>query len=132
MSLGEITKQIAKQALGDQVKEVMGTAAAPASPEAGEAIASVMLGQVQAMQNALKPEQELIVHCWAGADRIRVLEVFAPAPRVLVLTGLDAEQAMTRLILAAGNLTLVCKPVTVPAGAKPSRIRFVTPRPKAD
>lgn len=134
MSLGEITKQIAKQALGEQVKEVMGTAATPAAPaaEAGEGIASVMLGQMQAMQNALKPEQELVVHCWAGTDRIRVLEVFAPTPRVLVLTGLDGEQAMTRVIMAAEKLQLVCKPVTAPVGAKPSRIRFVTPRPKAD
>jgi len=129
VSLGEITKQIAKQALGEQVKEVMG-AAAPAAPagESSEAIAAVMLGQMQAMQNALKPEQELLVYCAVGVDRIRVLEVFAPTPRVLVLTGLDADQAMTRVIAAADSLQLVCKPVT--AGTKPSRIRFVTPRPK--
>lgn len=133
VSLGEITKQIAKQALGEQVKEVMGgtTAGGAAAPaEGGEGIALVMVGQMQAMQNALKPEQELLVHCWTGGDRIRVMEVFAPTPRVLVLTGLDGEQGLTRVIAAAESLQLVCKPVA--AGAKPVRIRFVTARAKGE
>lgn len=135
VSLGEITKQIAKQALGEQVKEVMGGttpggAGPAAAVEGGEGIALVMVGQMQAMQNALKPEQELLVYCTAGADRIRVMEVFAPTPRVLVLTGLDGEQGLTRVIAAAEGLQLVCKPVA--AGAKPVRIRFVTARAKGE
>ena len=88
------------------------------------------MGQVQGMQNALKEDQELFVQCVAGGEVIRVMEVFAPSSKVLVLTGLDKEKSLTRIISPADSVQLVCKPVAVPAGAKANRIRLVTPNPK--
>lgn len=132
MSLGEITKQIAKQALGEQVKEALGTAPAGATAEAPETPAAVIFAQLNAMQNALKPEQELVVHCGLGPDRIRVVEIFAPSAHVLILTGFDAQQNITRVIASASSLQLTCKPSTVAPGGKATRLRLVTPRPKAD
>jgi hypothetical protein len=131
VSLGEITKQIAKQALGEQVKEALGTAPG-ATAEAPETPAAVIFAQLNAMQNALKPEQELVVHCGLGPDRIRVVEIFAPSAQVLILTGFDAQQNITRVIASASSLQLTCKPSTVAPGGKATRLRLVTPRPKAD
>ena len=51
--------------------------------------------------------------------------------RVLVLTGLDTERTITRVICPADSLQLVCKPMPVQAGTKAARIRFVVPKPKA-
>lgn len=145
MSITAITKQIAKQALGEQMKDVLGNlrpADAAATAEAAsqtapnqanapaENVAAVIVGQVQAMQNVLKPEQELVVVCTAGVETLRVVEIFAPSPKVLVLTGFDTEQVITRVIAPVEGLQLVCKPMAVQAGAKPVRVRIITPRPK--
>jgi hypothetical protein len=143
VSLGAITKQLAKEAIGDQVQNFLGGGApAAATTPAGtaktaasddsiaEGLALVLMGQVQGMQNALKEDQELFVQCVAGGEVIRVMEVFAPSSKVLVLTGLDKEKSLTRIISPADSVQLVCKPVAVAAGAKATRIRLVTPNPK--
>jgi hypothetical protein len=140
VSLGEFTKQLAKEALGAQVDEVVDslrgketasadTTSAAAGP--ADALAVAIIAQVQAMQNALKEDQELAVHCAAGRDTVRVFEMYAPSPRLLVLTGADSERAMTRIVSAADAVQLVCRPVTVKEGAKPLRLKFVVPKPKS-
>ena len=131
MSLGEFTKAFAKEAIGKQVEDFLSPQAQPetqpAAPSADN-LAAILMGQVQAMQNALKDDQELMVVCTAGGEQIRVLEIFAPSPKALVVTGLDREKGLTRIISPADALQLVCRPV--PANAqKPARIRFVTPGP---
>ena len=94
-------------------------------------LCAVILGQVHAMQNALKDDQELVVTCAIGAVALRVLELFAPSTRMLVVTGTDAaDRAVTRAITAAAALQLVCKPTPVRPGMKPVRIRLVTPKAK--
>lgn len=134
MGIGEITKQFAKEAIGDQVKDLLGTTppAAPASqvPTDGDGLASVLMGQVQAMQNVLKEDQELVVQCHAGGESIRVLDMFAPSSKVLVLTGTDREKQLTRIVSPADAVQLTCKPSSVAAGAKPVRLRFIVPNPK--
>jgi len=74
--LAQITKQLAQQAVGDSVKEAI-DALRPADAAAvadslgaqrqataqSDNLASTIVGQVQAMQNALKDDQELIVLC---------------------------------------------------------------------
>ncbi len=146
MSLGEFTKQLAKEAIGNQMKDVMGglrptDAAAKAeaigalantSEDAGGNLAAILIGQVQAMQKALREDQELIVLCTCGFETLRVLEIFSPAPKVLVLTGIDAEQNTTRIVSPADAVQLVCKLMVVQPGTKAARIRFVLPRPKPE
>lgn len=130
MGIAELTKQFAKEAISDQIKDVMGAGPVAAAPEpAADNLAATLMGQVQAMQNALKEDQELVVFCAAGAVSVRVHEMFAPSARVLVVTGIDAaDKALTRIVLPADALQLICKPM--PAGAgKALRIRFVTPQP---
>jgi hypothetical protein len=128
MALGEFTKQIAQQAL------LSATAKEPAPPPAtaqpqGENLAAVLLGQVNAMQKALKDDEELVVTFHNGAERIRVMEIFTPARQMAVLSGVDAERNTARVISAIDSLQLVCKVSKVAAGAKPVRVALVTPKP---
>jgi hypothetical protein len=122
MSLGQITAQLAQEALGRQLDDLTGSA--PASP-AATTPAGAVLAQIQAMQNALKEDQELTVTCQAARDLIRVVEIFAPAPGLLVITGFDSERALTRVVTAVEAVQLICKPGTIKPGAKAARIRLV-------
>ena len=94
MALGELTKQIAQQALLSATTKEPGPP--PAAPQA-ENPAAVLLGQVNGMQKALKDDEELIV----TFQNIRVMEIFAPSRHMAVLTGLDAERSVTRVIAGA-------------------------------
>jgi hypothetical protein len=122
MSLGDLTKQIAVQALS--------TPAKPAAPPAPDQPAAVILGQLQAMQKALKDDEELLVQLHAGRETIRVFEVFLPSWQMAVLSGVDAEGKTTRVIAAPETLQLVCK--VIKAAAKPNRLALVAPRPRPE
>jgi len=134
MSIGAITKQLAQEALGSQVKEVMDSFKAPeaAAPPDPENLTAVILGQVHAMQSALKDDQELAVTCTAGGTTVRVLELFAPSTKMLIVTGADAERVITRIITPAAAAQLVCRPVAWKGepGVKAPRIRLVAPKTK--
>ena len=146
MSFGQFTKQLAKEAVGNQLKDVMdslrpadaaakvesmGTAAsAPVGPS--DNLAAVVVAQVQAMQGSLKEDHELVVLCTIGLETLRALEFYSPSPRVLVLTGIDSDGSVTRVISAVETLQLVCKPMPVKPGSKPARIRFVMPKPRPE
>lgn len=141
--IGSLTKELAKQALGGQMKEVVDslrppdlasvaeslTGNKPAVPPQEAPLGAVILGQIQAMQNALKEDQELMVLCGAGAETLRVLEIFAPSWKAAVLTGIDTDKVVTRFITPFDMLQLVCKPVPVQADAKPVRVKVIGPKP---
>jgi hypothetical protein len=143
MSLGDFTKQLAQQAISSSTKDVLdalrppdlskiseslGTAK-PAPPAAGDSTGAVILGQIQAMQKALKEDEELVVLCGANSEMLRVLEIFVPSWSVCVLTGIDTERVVTRIVAPFETLQLVCK---VMKSAKPARVRVVTPRAKPE
>ena len=123
MSLGDLTKQLAKQAIGDTVKGVIdpGPAAAPD-------LIGTIVGQLQAMQKALKEEDELVVLCASGAEMIRIFEIFLPSRDVAVLSGLDPNRNTTRIISPAAVLQLVCKVGKVATGSKPARVNIIVPK----
>jgi hypothetical protein len=120
MALGELTKQIAQQAILSATDKPA-PASAPLEP-AG----AVILGQLGAMQKALKEDEELVVHLLTGGEKIRVFEIFLPSPQVAVLSGVDANRAGTRVVSAVAALQLVCRTAKVPPGAKPARLNLVT------
>jgi hypothetical protein len=128
MPLGEFTKQIAQQALlsATAPKEAPPKEAAP--PPADSAAPAIM-AQIGAMQKQLKDDEELAVTFHQGAERIRVMEIFLPSPQVVVLTGLDANRTLTRVISAAAALQLICKTVKTAPGSKPIRVGLITPQP---
>ena len=134
MGLGQLTKQLAQQAIGNQVKDAVEgivPADTPTSAAHVETISSIMLGELNAMQKGLKDDQELVVTYQAAGEVVRVREIYVRSPQVAVDTGKTGEKALTRVICPFESLVLVCKPVSVAPGATAVRVRIVTPKPAA-
>jgi hypothetical protein len=121
MALGELTR-LAQQAI--KTKDALRPGD---QPPAAESVCATILGQVQAMQKALKDDEELAVYCGA----VRVMEFIVPTWQVMVLSGIDAEKNVARVVAAADTVQLVCKVIKAAGGAKPHRIAFVAPKPPA-
>jgi hypothetical protein len=141
MALGEIAKQIAGQALKAPVKDVLDTLRPPdvsqvseavknARPAtaSGENVCAIVLGQVQAMQRALKEDEELVVLLHNGLETMRVMEIYVPSWSVAVVTGIDSDRNLTRVIAPAETLQLICKVMKATAGAKPVKVAVIAPK----
>jgi hypothetical protein len=124
MALADFTKQLAQQA----ILSATSPAKEPAAPAQKESLCAVILGQINAMQKALKEDEELVVLFQSGAERIRVLEIFVPSWRVAVLKGVDADRNPARVVLPAETLQLICKVVKAPPGVKPARVGLIAPK----
>src|SRR6266542_4096309 len=80
MSLGDLTKQLAVQALSTPERPEK-----PAQTGPGETVGPTLLAQLQAMQKALKDDEELIILFRSGAETIVVREIYLPTWQVAVL-----------------------------------------------
>ena len=126
MALGEIAKQFAQQALADQI------APKPSAPPQPDSVGAIMVGQIQAMQNACKADEELVVLFQSGAETVRVMEFIVPSWKVLVLAGVDEAKNTTRVVSTAEYVQLVCKVKRVEPPAKPARVGFRLPKSKPE
>jgi len=124
MAFVDLTKQLAQQAIQSAMSDPAPAAPSPDNP------GGVMLNQIGAMQKALKEDEELIVHLQNGEDKIRVMEIFLPSPQVAVLTGIDANRVMTRVVSAVPALQLLVRTGKAQAGAKAVRVNLVVPKSK--
>lgn len=115
---------MAQQAIGEGVKDLLDTK--PSAPAAPDNLCTAILGQIQAMQKALKEGEELVVLCHAAGETIRVAEFYAPGWNLAVLTGTDANRNITRLISPVESLQLVCK--VMKAQGNPTAIRIRAPK----
>jgi hypothetical protein len=144
MALGEIGKQLAAQALKAPVKDVLDSLRPRDAAQAAEAVRSArqtvapaenlcatILGQIQAMQKAVKEDEELLVLLFNGLETIRVLEIYVPSWSVAVLTGFDADHNLTRVISPVENLQLICKVMKAVPGTKPVKVAVIAPRTAA-
>ncbi len=135
MAVVGLPKQIAQQAVLDalrpsdtaQVSESLKNARAAAPP--GDTLGATILGQIQAMQKAAKEDEELVVLLHNGLETMRVLEIYVPAWNVAVLTGIDAERNLTRVILPMESLQLICKVMKLQTGAKAVKLAVIAPKP---
>jgi hypothetical protein len=126
MALVDLTKQLAKEAfLSATAKEP-----APVQPAPADNVGSLILGQIGAMQKALKEDEELVVWFANGVEKIRVMDVIMPSSRLAVLCGLDADRNLTRIISPVESLQLVTKVMKLQAGAKATRVGLVMPKSK--
>lgn len=128
MALSDLTKQLAEQAIRNTVNK-------PPAPPPVDNLGAAILGQIQAMQRALKDDEELLVLLQAAGVNLRVLEFFLPSWQVAVVTGTDhdkPDKGIVRVVSPVESLQLVCRVVRVPSPAKPGRITFVAPKPKAE
>jgi hypothetical protein len=125
MALADLTKQLAKEALLNATAP-----SPPPAPAPPESLGNMILGQIHAMQKALKEDEELAVWFGTGADRIRVFEIYLPTWKLAILTGHDAERNLSRVIAPVDSLQLVAKVVKATGGGKPGRIGLVAPKSK--
>jgi len=142
MGLGEITKQIAQQALKAPLKDALDSLRPPDAAQVAESVKSsrtaagagdnvcvVILGQIQAMQKALKEDEELLVLLANGLETMRVMEIYVPSWSVAVLTGIDSEHNLTRVIAPVERLELICKVMKVQPGGKAVKVNLIAPKP---
>jgi hypothetical protein len=125
MVLGEFTKQLAQQAIMSATSK---EPAPPAPAAAPDSLGAAILGQIAAMQKALKEDEELAVWFQNGPEKMRIFEVFLPTPRLAVLSGLDHERVFARVISPVECLQLTVRIVKIQHGAKPARVALVTPK----
>jgi hypothetical protein len=123
MALGDLTKQLAQQALLSATKD-------PPAQAPADQSGAVVLAQIAAMQRALKEDEELVVHCDCVGERIRVTEIFMASPLVAVVTGTDTNRAVVRVVSAVAALQLLCRTVKLAEGAKAVRVGLFMPKPK--
>jgi hypothetical protein len=124
MAFVDLTKQLAQQAIQSAMSDPPPAAPSPDNPGA------VILNQIGAMQKALKEDEELVIHLQSGEEKIRVMEIFLPSPQVAVLTGIDANRVVTRVVSAVAALQLVVRSAKAQAGAKAVRVGLVVPKGK--
>lgn len=124
MAFVDLTKTLAQQAIQSAMSEPAPSGSAPDNP------GGVVLNQLGAMQKALKEDEELVIQLQHGDEKIRIMEIFLPSPQVLVLTGIDSNRVMTRVISAVSALQLLVRTGKVQAGAKAVRINLVVPKTK--
>ena len=124
MAFGEIAKQLAQQALTDQV------APEPSTPTQPDSVGAIMLAQIRAMQKACKEDEELVVLVRSGSETVRVLEFIVPSWTVLVLAGVDEANNTTRVVSTPESVQLVCKVMKVQPPGKPVRLGFRLPKPR--
>src|ERR1039458_7931474 len=122
MALADFTKQLAQQALLSATSPAKEPAAPAPKEKPKESVWAVILGQINAMQKALKEDEELVVLFENGTEKIRVMEIFVPSWQVAVLKGLDADRNPVRVVSPGERLLLICKVVKAPPGVKPARV----------
>lgn len=127
MAFVDLTKQLAKEAFLSVTQDPPAPAAALAQPDN---VGAMILGQIHGLQKALKDDEELVVWFASDLEKLRVMEIFLPSPRVAVLSGHDAERNLTRVISPVDALQLVAKVMKVPPGGKPVRVGLVMPKSK--
>ena len=125
MAFVDLTKQLAKEAFLSATKDPPAPAAAPA-----DNVGAIIFGQIHGLQKALKEDEELVVWFASAGEKLRVMEIFLPSPKVAVLSGHDAERNPTRVISPVDTLQLVAKVMKVQPGAKPARVGLVMPKTK--
>ena len=124
MAFIEIAKQLAQDALADQVVPQ------PSTPTQMDSVGAIMLGQIQAMQKACREDEELVVLFRSGPETVRVLEFIVPSWPVLVLAGVDEAKNTTRVVSTPESVQLICKVIKVQPPGKPARVGFRVPKPK--
>jgi len=130
MALADLTKQLAKEAFLQATKDpppaAVPAAAQPSASDPGQ----VLFGHIHGWQKNLKEDEELVVWFANAGEKLRVMEIALPTPRMAVLSGHDAERNLTRVITPIEALQLVAKVMKVSEGTKPTRVGLVMPKAK--
>ena len=105
MAFADLTKQLAKEAFLQATKDpppAPAAAAAAALPSADPG--TVLFGHIHGWQKNLKEDEELVVWFANAGEKLRVMEIALPTPRMAVLSGHDALSGGTQLDGLRGDL----------------------------
>ena len=122
MPFVDLTRQLAQQAIQSAIQDTP-----PAAPSADNP-GAVMLNQIGAMQKALKDDEELVIYLQSGVEKIRVMEIFLPSAQVALLTGIDANRVIARVVSAVAALLLLVRTGKAQPGSIAVRINLVMPK----
>jgi hypothetical protein len=92
-----------------------------------ETFTAAIMTHINGLQAALKVDEELLVYCDAGVDRIRVYNFCFPKWNVAIVSGVDQEKNATQRIAHVEALQLTCKVVKREPDKKPIKIGFLLP-----
>jgi len=121
MALADLTKQLAQQAILSATEKTE----KPAPPDH---VGAILLGQIQAMQKALKEDEELVIWFESSTGKVRIMEIFLPSWKLAVLSGHDPDRNLTRVISPIESVQLIAKVMKVAPGGKPARVGLIAPK----
>jgi hypothetical protein len=97
-------------------------------PTPGEHFTEVIREQIDQLQAALQPDQELVVYCdAAGGEVIRALQFSFPRRDVAWINGVDREGNPTQIILHTDRVQITCKVRKLKPNTKRALIGFFFP-----
>jgi hypothetical protein len=107
--------------------EINRSVRSPAQIQA-ENVQSAIVDHIRQRQGSLKEDQQLLVYCETGFERIEVYQIILPNHQALILSGVDEDGNEATMLATLNNVKIACKIVAVAPPAKPRRIGFITPK----
>jgi hypothetical protein len=92
-----------------------------------ESVQAALVGHIRHLQEGLEEDQQLLVYCETGFERIQVRQVVLPNHHTVILDGVDDEGNTASLLVTLNNVKITCKVMRVPPPDKPYRIGFTAP-----
>jgi hypothetical protein len=97
------------------------------SPELQADFLDAAKAQFAALTKALKEDEDLVVYCSIGADRMRVFDIEVSSATLVALHGIDSEGCRTSALVHPDSLNFVCKVTKLKPGGKRRPVGFHTP-----
>ena len=94
----------------------------------GRNLVKVITEKVRYLESGLQPDEQLIVYCDAGRDRLRADAFEFPNWHLAIIAGLDDDNNRTYRIENVQDIKLTCK--VVKSGQSGPKIGFVLPPEK--
>ena len=92
-----------------------------------ENVQAAIVDHIRQRQDSLSEDQQLLVYCETGFERIQVYQIVLPNHHALILSGLDADGNGSSVVATLNNIEITCKAVKADPPAKPCRIGFIRP-----
>jgi hypothetical protein len=96
----------------------------PISVQGAKSFQERIRGAIEAWQQNLGPDQQLLVYYTNGVEMIRVGHVYMSLTDVAVISGSDQEGKATQVVAHLHALQVVCKVVKVDENKEKTKIEF--------
>jgi hypothetical protein len=86
-----------------------------------------LIRQLRQRQEGLEEDQQLLVYCGTGSERIQVHEIVLPNNDTVILNGVDGEGNPASLFVTLNNVEITSKVIRLLPPAKPLQNRGLDP-----